>query len=145
MRRYFVSYFRYQNDRTWTQAVEGFRKACRKFAGDEIQTSEYGSLILPDSAILKAIIANRDVQKYAAIVNELATEFYNNDKFSDIILAALSFLPNDTTVARLMPLLKPFGMWQDLVERCLRGMVESGKIYNCDLCAGLDNISVKKQ
>ena len=144
MRKYIVSYFKHQSDCTWTQAVEGFKKACRNFAGNEIQKSEYGSLILPDSAILKAIIAHRDTARYAAIVSELATEFFNDDKFSDIILAALSFLPNDTTVSRLMPLLKPFGMWEDLVERCLRGMVESGKIYNCDLCAGLDNISVKK-
>ena len=145
MRKYLVSHFTHQTDCTWTQAVEGFKKVCRKFAGNNIQKSEYGSLILPDSAILKAIIAHRDTAKYAAIVNELATEFFNDDKFSDIILAALSFLPNETTVSQLMPLLKPFGMWNDLVERCLRGMVESGKIYNCDLCAGLDNISVKKQ
>lgn len=148
MRKYLVSHFKYQNGSTWTQAVESFKKVCRKFAGNNIRKSEYGSDILPDEAILKAIIANRDVKKYEAIIREIAAEYFDeanvNENFAPIILAALSFLPNDTTVSRLMPLLKPFDMWQDLVERCLRGMVMTGKIYNCDLCAGLDNISVKK-
>ena len=148
MRKYLVSHFKYQNGSTWTKAVDDFKKICRKFAGNNISKSEYGSDILPDDAVIKAIIANRDVKKYDAIIREIAAEYFNeanaNENFSNIILAALSFLPNDTTVSQLMPLLTPFDMWQDLVERCLRGMVWSKKIYNCDLNAGLDNISVKK-
>lgn len=150
MAHYTIQDFKFQHVAIGTQAAEGFKKICKSFAdSNDLNISEYGTVTLPDSAILKAIIANRNTQKYKKIISEISKEFFQNahanGNFSQIILAALSFLPNSTTVRDLLPLLEPFDLWQDLLFCNLRGMVEQHKIYNVELCAGLDNICQVKQ
>lgn len=143
--------FKFQHDCISTQAVEGFKRICKRFAepSELTKKSEYSTVQVPEIAILKAIIANRNTKKYKKIINEISKEFYQDahasGNFSEIILAGLSFLPNSTTVRDLLPLLEPFDLWQDLIECVLRGMREQRKIYNVDFCAGLDNIQQAKE
>ena len=127
-----IAFYRYQYpDRTkHPAAVRKFKEEVRRVA--KVSQAAYQAVI-SDHDLMKTIILKRHVLPFAGIILQLSQEYHQRQQTGELAMArfaraALSLLPNETTLSAVMELLAPFAFKEDDVRDALRFMVVHQKI-----------------